>query len=59
MMKSPLGVLSEEEEPPGVSEEEESLGVEEEERCGGPPISPQSRLMKPPPSAWEERCGGG
>jgi hypothetical protein len=50
MMKSPLGVLS---------EEEESLGVEEEERCGGPPISPQSRLMKPPPSAWEERCGGG
>jgi hypothetical protein len=54
MHQPPPRVLKEEE-PRGVSEE--SLGVEEE-RCGGPPTSPLSRLMKPPRDAGEEWCGG-
>jgi hypothetical protein len=62
-MKPPPCVLKEEEEPPGVLEEEESPGVpeeekspdvEEEERCSGPPTSPPSHPMKPPPSMREE-----
>jgi hypothetical protein len=58
-MKHHPHVLDEEEEPPGVPEEEESPGIEEEERCGGPPTSPLSHPMKPPPSVKEEQCGGG
>jgi hypothetical protein len=61
-MKPPPCVLKEEEEPPGVLEEEESPGVPEEEkspdveeeRCSGPPTSPPSHPMKPPPSMREE-----
>jgi hypothetical protein len=57
--EEPPGMPEEEEEPPGVLEEE-SPGIEEEERCGGLPISPSSRLMKPPSDVREEvRRGGG
>jgi hypothetical protein len=56
--EEPPGMPEEEEEPPGVLEEE-SPGIEEE-RCGGSPISPSSRLMKPPSDVrGEVRRGGG
>jgi hypothetical protein len=52
MTKSPLGVSSEEEEPPGVPEMEESSGVEEEEPPGVPEKDESPRVEE------EERCGG-